>query len=217
MDEAYEALKARARKILQRLRKAHPDAKCALAHRSAFELLIATILSAQCTDAKVNEVTPTLFRDYPTPADFATADPLELEERLRPTGFYRKKAATVREVSLGLIERYGGEVPRSMDELLRLPGVARKTANVVLGTAYGIASGIVVDTHVHRLALRMGLATSKQPEKVEQELLLLYPRSQWIAVGHTFVFHGRRVCHAKRPRCAECVILDLCPQVGLVP
>jgi endonuclease-3 len=214
---ADAAERKRAQLILRRLRKAYPDAHCELTHRNAFELLIATILSAQCTDAKVNEVTATLFGDYPTPDAFAHADLLNLEARLRPTGTFRIKAARVREVSRLLLERHQGEVPRDLDDLTALPGVARKTANVVLGTAFGIAAGVVVDTHVQRLALRIGLSERDDPEKIEADLMELFPESQWIALAHTLQRHGRRICSARRPLCAECPIEDLCPKVGVAP
>jgi endonuclease-3 len=207
----------RAQTILQRLRKAYPDAHCELNHRNAFELLIATILSAQCTDAKVNEVTATLFGDYPSAEAFAHADPAELEARLRPTGTFRIKAARVREVSRLLLEHHGGEVPRGLDDLLALPGVARKTANVVLGTAFGIAAGVVVDTHVQRLAGRMGLSYRGDPDKIELDLMGRFSKSQWIALAHTMQRHGRHTCSARKPLCSECCVEDLCPKVGVVP
>lgn len=211
--ETFEDRKKRARNIVRRLAKEYPDAATELVYGTPFELLIATILSAQCTDVKVNEVTSTLFRDYRRPEAFAAEDLSVLEERLRPTGFFRQKAYAVKEASREIVERFGGEVPRTMEELLSLPRVARKTANVVLTQAFGIASGVVVDTHVARLSRRMGLTEEALAEKIEEDLLAILPRSRWIAAGDSMIFHGRRVCHARKPRCDICVVSDLCPKL----
>lgn len=204
-----------ARAMLARLRKAYPDATCALVHHGAWELLVGVILSAQCTDAKVNEVTPELFRRYPTPEALATADPAEVEQLVRQTGMFRRKAASIQGAGRMIAEEFDGEVPARMEDLLRLPGVARKSANVVLGTWYGIAEGVVVDTHVMRLSGRMGLSEQATAEKIEQDLMALFPRKDWIALGHTLTIHGRGPCEAKRPRCGECPIVALCPRNGL--
>jgi endonuclease-3 len=202
---------ARIGEILRRLHEAHPDATCALEHRNPLELLVATVLSAQCTDERVNKVTPDLFAAYPTAADFAGADRTELEEMVRSTGFYRNKAKNIQEACTRIVHEYGGEVPAAMDDLLTLPGVARKTANVVLGTAYGIADGVVVDTHVKRLSNRLGLTTQSDPDKIEKDLMALVPQDQWIDVSHLLIFHGRRVCNARKPDCANCSLRTLCP------
>lgn len=201
--------------IIRRLRQAHPDAKCALDHHNAFELLVATILSAQCTDERVNKVTPALFASYPTPQAMAAADLGALEEAIRSTGFYRNKAKHIQEASQRLAYDYGGEVPPRMEELIKLPGVARKTANVVLGVSYGIADGIVVDTHVDRLSHRLGLSSQNDSNKVEQDLMAITPRDEWIDLAHLLIFHGRRVCNARKPDCANCVLNDLCPSAEL--
>ncbi len=205
------AAQERVLEIIRRLRAAHPDAACALHHENPFQLLIATILSAQCTDERVNQVTPPLFARFPTPQAFAEADRAELEEMVRSTGFFRNKAKSIQEASSRLVAEYGGELPQTMDELLTLAGVARKTANVVLGVGYGIADGVVVDTHVRRLAERLGLSAAGTPEKIEQDLMALAPQAEWIDLSHLLIFHGRRVCAARKPRCSTCVLLDLCP------
>lgn len=197
--------------ILKRLRQAYPDAQCALRHSSPLELLVATILSAQCTDERVNQVTPNLFRKYRSAEDYAMANPAELEQDIRPTGFYRNKARHIQGAARMILERFGGEVPRTMDELLQLPGVARKTANVVLGVAFGRAEGIVVDTHVRRLANRLGLTREQDPDKIERDLMAIIPREDWIAFGHQLIWHGRQICHARRPDCPNCPLNDLCP------
>jgi len=211
--ETFDDRKKRARGIVRRLAKEYPHAATELDYGTPFELLIATILSAQCTDAKVNEVTRTLFRDYPGPEAFAAEDLSVLEERLYPTGFFRQKANATSEASREIVGRFGGEVPRTMDELLSLPRVARKTANVVLTQAFGIASGIVVDTHVARLSRRMGLSEETLGDKIEEDLTALLPRSRWIAAGDTLIFHGRRVCHARKPLCEVCAVSALCPKL----
>lgn len=201
----------RAATIVRRLKKNYPDAVCALDHQSPFELLVATILSAQCTDERVNKVTTELFRKYRKPEDYLEVEQEELERDIYQTGFYRNKAKSIRGACRLLVDEYGGELPRSMDELLTLPGVARKTGNVVLGVAFGIASGIVVDTHVGRVSRRLGLTENEDPQKVERDLTEIIPKKDWIAFSHLLITHGRRVCAARKPNCAECFLLDLCP------
>jgi endonuclease III len=201
---------ARVKEILKRLEKAYPDAKCALKHENPFQLLIATILSAQCTDERVNMVTPGLFEKYPTPQDFAALRPEVLEAEIRSTGFYRNKTKSILGASQKIVKEFGGKVPRTMEELLTLPGVARKTANVVLGTAFGIAKGIVVDTHVHRIAQRLDLTKQDSPEKIEQDLIKIIPQDKWIDFSHEVIFHGRRCCTARNPKCPACPVEDLC-------
>ena len=220
--ESKTALKARALEIARRLEDQYPDATTALNWRTPWELLVATILSAQCTDEKVNEVTADLFRQYPTVEDFARADLAALEEQIRPTGFYHNKARSIVGAAQALLSRFGGEVPRTMQDMLTLPGVARKTACVVLGTAFGVAEGIAVDTHVSRLALRMGLTPPQKTktvntDKIERDLMALLPQDRWVQFGHCMVWHGRRVCQAKKPLCPECVVADLCPKRGVQP
>jgi endonuclease III len=201
----------RAPEILTRLRAAYPDARCALDHRGAFELLCATILSAQCTDVRVNLVTPVLFGRYPTPETLARARQADVEEIIRSTGFFRNKARNLIGMAQALVADYGGEVPRTMEQLQALPGVGRKTANVILGNAYGINEGITVDTHVTRLSRLLGLTRHADPVKIEQDLMALFPRDQWALLSHLLIFHGRQVCVARRPRCHDCVLSDLCP------
>ncbi len=196
--------------ILGKLEEAYPDATCALKHENAFQLLISTILSAQCTDVRVNQVTETLYRKYPNPEAFAYATPVELEQDIRPTGFFRNKTKSIMGASKAILERFGGQVPRTMEELLTLPGVARKTANVVLGTAYGIASGIVVDTHVQRLSNRLDLSRKEDPKKIEQDLMQVIAKDRWITFSHQLIWHGRRVCQARKPKCGECNLEALC-------
>jgi endonuclease III len=196
--------------LLERLQQAYPDAECALHHRNAWELLVATILSAQCTDARVNMVTPGLFKKFPTPADFAHASLPEIEEQIRSTGFYHNKAKSLNGAARKLTEEFSGKVPETMDELLTLPGVARKTANVVLGVAYGKAVGIVVDTHVLRLSRRLELTQEIQPVGVERDLMKIIPQDHWIAFSHEMIHHGRQVCIARKPRCADCTLESLC-------
>lgn len=200
----------RVRKILEGLDRAYPNATCALRHENAFQLLVATILSAQCTDARVNQVTPGLFRKYSAPADFAHADPRELEQDIRSTGFYRNKTKSLIGASQMIANEFAGAVPRTMEEMLKLPGVARKTANVVLGTAFGIAAGVVVDTHVQRVAGRLDLSKHTDPKKIEQDLVKVLPRDRWISFAHQLILHGRGPCRARRPSCAECAIEPLC-------
>ncbi len=197
--------------IIKRLKKAYPDAHCALVHTSPFELLIATILSAQCTDVRVNIVTAGLFSKYRGPEDFLKVSQSELEKDIHSTGFFRNKAKNIQAACRRIIEEYGGHVPQTMDELLTLGGVARKTANVVMGNAFGIASGVVVDTHVSRLSQRLGLTTEKTPEKIERDLEQLLPKKDWVMFPHWMIYHGRQVCHARKPKCSECVLADICP------
>ena len=203
--------KARTAEIIKRLKKAYPDAHCALNHTSPFELLIATILSAQCTDVRVNIVTADLFRKYRGPADFLNVSQQELEKDIHSTGFFRNKAKNIQAACKRIIEEFGGEVPQTMDELLTLGGVARKTANVVMGNAFGIASGVVVDTHVSRLSQRLGLTVNKTPEKIERDLAELVPKKDWVMFPHWMIFHGRQICIARKPKCGECVLADICP------
>jgi endonuclease-3 len=203
--------KTRARKIIARLKRAYPDATCALHHHSALELVVATILSAQCTDARVNMVTPHLFAKYRTAADYAAADPHVLEKEIQSTGFFRNKTKSIIGMAQALVERHGGEVPQTMDELTALPGVGRKTANVILGTWFRKNEGVVVDTHVHRLTRLLGLTRQDDPVKIEQELMVIVPRDDWTWFSHTLIQHGRAVCIARRPRCADCVLNRLCP------
>jgi endonuclease III len=200
----------RVRAILQKLDEAYPDVTCALVHENPFQLLIATILSAQCTDVRVNLVTKDLFQKYRTPKDFAYADPSELEKEIRPTGFFRNKTKSIIGASRKIVDEFGGEVPRTMEEVLTLPGAARKTANVVLGTAFGIASGVVVDTHVARLSARLDLSHNTDPKKIEQDLMKIIPQEKWILFSHQLIWHGRKVCQARNPRCAECNLERLC-------
>ena len=196
--------------ILQGLDEAYPNAVCELNHENAFQLLIATILSAQCTDVRVNQVTATLFKKYPTPEAFAHANPSELEQDIRPTGFFRNKTKSLIGASKAILERFGGNVPRTMEEMLTIPGAARKTSNVVLGTTYGIASGVVVDTHVQRLANRLDLTRNEDPKKIEQDLMKILPQDRWISFSHHLIWHGRRVCHARNPKCVDCNLESLC-------
>ena len=203
--------KQRALKITERLRKEYPDARCSLNHSTPLELLLATILSAQCTDERVNLVTADLFRKYRRAEDYYNVAPTELEQDIRSTGFFRNKAKAIQGACRLIAENHGGRVPEDLDELLALPGVARKTANVVLGNAFGITSGIVVDTHVARLSERLALSAEKQPEKIERDLMELIPRKDWIHFSHLLIAHGRKVCKARTPLCAECVVEKLCP------
>ncbi|PWT81029.1 MAG: endonuclease III [Acidobacteria bacterium] len=196
--------------ILAKLDEAYPTATCALKHENAFQLLISTILSAQCTDVRVNQVTDTLFKKYPTPEAFAHAHPKELEQEIRPTGFFRNKTKSIMGASKALIETFKGKVPRTMEEMLTLPGVARKTANVVLGTAFGIPSGVVVDTHVQRVAGRLDLTRYEDPKKIEQDLMKVIPQERWISFSHQVIWHGRLVCVARKPKCAQCNLEKIC-------
>jgi endonuclease-3 len=196
--------------ILARLDQAYPQAVCELQHANPLQLLISTILSAQCTDVRVNQVTEKLYKKYPDARTFAGANPAELEQEIRPTGFFRNKTKSVIGASKAVVEKFGGQVPRTMEEMLSLPGVARKTANVVLGTAYGIPSGVVVDTHVQRLANRLELTKNQDPKKIEQDLMSILPQDKWIQFSHQLIWHGRRVCIARKPRCVDCNMESLC-------
>jgi endonuclease-3 len=221
MRETKAQRKERTEQIIKLLKRAHPDAHCALNHSNAFELLVATILSAQCTDERVNIVTADLFRKYRQPEDYLKVAATELQQDVRTTGFFRNKTKSIQGACKVLIEDFGGQVPRTMEELLRVPGAARKTANVVLGVAFGIAAGIVVDTHVSRLSQRLKLTRQKDPVKIEQDLVKLVPHKDWIIFSHLLIFHGRRVCKARRPLCEACVVEELCPssmlKTGKVP
>jgi endonuclease-3 len=200
----------RVREILKRLDKLYPNAKCALDHRTPWELLVSTILSAQCTDKRVNMVTPGLFAKYPTIADFAAVSQEELAQDIRSTGFFNNKARSITGAAKKILSDFGGEVPRDIDQLLTVPGAARKTANVVLGTAFGIASGVVVDTHVERIARRLDLTRETHPVKIEKDLMKTIPREKWIDFSHQIIHHGRQICVARRPKCAECPLDSLC-------
>jgi endonuclease-3 len=206
-----EDVTKRAASLIKRLKKAYPDAHCALEHSNAFELLVATILSAQCTDERVNIVTADLFRKYRGPEDYLKVEQSELEKDIHSTGFFRNKSKNIQGACRRIIDDFGGKVPQTMDEILSLPGVARKTANVVLGNAFGIATGIVVDTHVARLSQRLGLTVNENAEKIETDLMKLVPKRHWIMFSHWLITHGRQVCKARKPRCRECVLSDICP------
>ena len=210
-------LRAQAKQVIRGLAKAYPDATCALTHKNAYQLLVATILSAQCTDERVNMVTPVLFAKYPDVRALAAADQSELEAIIRSTGFFRAKSNSLRGMARGVLENFDGEIPRTLEDLITLPGVGRKTANVVLGTVWGIASGIVVDTHVKRITNLLGLVTSTNPEQIEQDLMPLIPQSEWVDFSHRLIHHGRRICIARRPQCAICPLLSCCRRVGLPP
>jgi endonuclease-3 len=212
--KAKNALRQRARQIVRHLARIYPDAACALRHEGPLQLLIATILSAQCTDVRVNLVTPALFARYPDAQAFAEADVGELETAIQSTGFYRNKARSIIACCKALVEKHGSEVPATMEDLVPLPGVGRKTANVVLGTAFGVP-GITVDTHVRRLSQRMGLTTQDDPEKIERDLMALVPRKEWTMFSHRMIFHGRQVCHARKPNCEGCALAGICPKIGL--
>jgi endonuclease III len=206
---------ARVRAIVDGLEELYPDVDCELDRETPFQLVCATILSAQCTDERVNKVTPELFRRYPTPEAMARAPLPALEKIIKSTGFFRQKAKSLKGTAVGILERFGGEVPRTLAELTTLPGVARKTANVVLGTAFGLAEGIVVDTHIQRLAMRLGLTRTSEPKGIEQDLMKVLPRDSWIRMGHQLIWHGRRVCFARKPNCAECTLASFCPSAGI--
>lgn len=214
-------LKKSVRKVIGLLKRAYPDAKCSLNHSNAFELLIATILSAQCTDARVNIVTQDLFRKYRKPEDYLKVADKELQRDIRTTGFFRNKTKSIQGTSKALMEDFGGKVPQTMDELLLLPGVARKTANVVLGNAFGIAAGVVVDTHVTRLSRRLGFTSEKTAEKIENDLIQIVPKKDWVIFPHLLIWHGRAICKARNPLCEECVIEKPCPssylKTGVIP
>ena len=217
-DESPEERRERASRIVARLKRHYPAADCALIFNdSGYELLVATILAAQCTDARVNTVTPALHEAFPTPAALAAATQEQVEAIVRPTGFFREKAKNLRGMAAALVERHGGEVPQSLDALVALPGVGRKTAHVVLGTAYGQPTGVVVDTHVKRISTLLGLVGAPDPVRIERELNALLPPGEWIMYSHRIIHHGRSVCIARRPQCRECPLLDLCPRIGLPP
>lgn len=201
----------RALRILHILRKVYPEVHCELTHSSPFQLLVATILSAQCTDARVNMVTPHLFQKYPDAHQMATARQMDIEKLIHSTGFFRNKAKNIRRASIAIVAHHGGEVPRTMEALVQLPGVGRKTANVVLGNAFGLDEGIVVDTHVARVSQRLGLTSQRDPLKIESDLMKLIPRSAWTEWSHLLIWHGRRRCFARRPDCAHCEVAHLCP------
>ena len=219
--ESLEALKTRTREVIRRLKRAYPGAKCSLNHTNPFELLVATILSAQCTDERVNIVTADLFRKYRKPEDYLNVSPRELEKDIQSTGFFRNKTKSIQGASKLLAEQYDGQVPQTMEELLELPGVARKTANVVLGNAFDIHAGVVVDTHVTRLSHRLGLTQQKTAEKIEQDLIPIVPKKDWVIFPHLMIYHGRKICKARNPLCAECTIEKQCPssylKTGVIP
>ena len=216
MTAAADA-KRHAAKIVRRLADAYPDAVCSLDFRSPLELLVATILSAQCTDVRVNQVAPALFRKYPTAAHYARAELAELERDIQPTGFFRNKAKNIQNCCRALLEKCDGHVPNEMEQLVELPGVGRKTANVVLGVAFGIAVGVVVDTHVARITHRLGLTAEKDPVKIERDLMAQFAPKDWIALSHQLILHGRRCCTARSPKCEECPLETLCPKIGVTP
>lgn len=209
--ESKKARRERAGEVYDLLLETYPDAHCELHHSNAYELTAATILSAQCTDVRVNMVTPDLFREYPTPAELAGARQEDVEEIVRSTGFYRNKARNLIGMGEAVVERHGGEIPQTMAELVKLPGVGRKTANVVLGNAFGIDEGVVVDTHVKRIAGRLRFTRQTDPVKVERDLMDIFPRERWTLLSHLLIFHGRSLCPARKPRCAECPVAHLCP------
>jgi endonuclease-3 len=213
--EPKDALQARAKEIFKRLKKRYPDAHCELDHHNAFELLCATILSAQCTDARVNLVTPELFRRYPDAEALSVARPEDVEDIIRSTGFFRNKTKSLIGMANAVVEQYGGRIPDSMERLRVLPGVGRKTANVILGNAFGINEGVTVDTHVGRLSGLLRLSRNTDPERIERDLMALFPQRDWALLSHLLIFHGRRTCIARRPKCGECVLVDLCPSAQI--
>ena len=213
--ETKSALAARVSKIIAGLKKTYPDAHCELDHSNALELLVATILSAQCTDKRVNLVTADLFQKYRSAADYAKAALADLETAIKPTGFFRNKAKSIKTAASALVDKYAGQVPRTMEELTELGGVGRKTANVVLGNAFNINSGVVVDTHVARLSQRLGLTREEDPQKIEQILMPLVPQEDWTLFSHLLIWHGRRRCYARNPDCHNCEIRSLCPRISL--
>lgn len=219
--EKLDELKERTRLIIRRLKRAYPGAKCSLNHSNPFELLVATILSAQCTDERVNIVTADLFRKYKGPEDYLKVAPRELEKDIQSTGFFRNKTKSIQGTSRVLTEQYHGEVPRTMEELLELPGVARKTANVVLGNAFDIKAGVVVDTHVTRLSHRLAFTQQKTAEKIELDLIPIVPKKDWVIFPHLMIYHGRKICKARKPLCEECTIEEVCPssylKTGVMP
>ena len=214
-DSLLPEQKERVKSIIRVLKKIFPEAECALHHQSAFQLLVATILSAQCTDERVNQSTPELFLRYPDAAALAASSQEDLERIVRPLGFFRNKAANIRGMAQGLMDRFHGEIPQDIEQLVSLPGVGRKTASVVLGTWFGIPSGVVVDTHVRRITNLLGLTTSQNPEIIERNMMQLVPKSEWINFSHRLIHHGRQTCIARRPKCSACALLKFCPRVGL--
>jgi len=208
-------LKQQASRVVRGLRRSYPDATCALHHDGPFQLLVATVLSAQCTDVRVNLVTKDLFTKYPTAAEFAGVRQKTLEKAIESTGFFRNKAKAIKALSRELRDRYDGEVPRDLDLLVELPGVGRKTANVVLGTAFGLATGVVVDTHVQRISRRLGLTQEKDPVKIERDLMQVLPRKEWIDYSHRMIHHGRQICKARKPLCKQCTLKKYCPRIGV--
>lgn len=217
VQETATQKRARTHKLIERLKATYPDARCSLDYTNPLELLVATILSAQCTDERVNLVTKTLFQKYLRARDYADAPAGQLEEDIRSTGFYRNKAKALRACGAALVQYYGGDVPADMAALVQLPGVGRKTANVILGNAFGMAEGIVVDTHVGRLAGRLGLSPHTDPDKIERDLMALVPREDWIMVSHLLILHGRKICSARAPKCSVCPLNDLCPSAKILP
>lgn len=214
MKETLKEKASRLKKILKKLKQVYPDAHCALHHENPFQLLVATILSAQCTDARVNKVTPLLFKELPKPQAFAKADIKKIEELIRSTGFYKNKARNIKSCSQSIVERFHGHVPKTMEELTSLAGVGRKTANVILGNAYGIP-GLVVDTHVTRLSNRMGFVKGQNAVRIEQDLMEITPKHDWTQLSHLFITHGRQICAARSPKCRQCIINKLCPKFGV--
>ena len=214
-DDLIDERKKRARSVIRRLKKLFPVAECALHHDSAFQLLVATILSAQCTDERVNMATPALFKKYPDAAALKKSTQLAVEKIVRPLGFFRNKAANIRAMAAMLVDDFDGEIPLDIDQMVTLPGVGRKTASVVLGTWYGIPSGVVVDTHVRRISNLLGLTESQNPEIIERDLIQILPKKEWIEYAHRIIYHGRKTCVARRPQCADCGLLKYCPRVGL--
>jgi endonuclease III len=215
MESALKKTKVPVEQILKGLQDEYPAVQCALDHQDPLQLLVATMLSAQCTDVRVNLVTPALFARYPTAADYGSAQLPELEKLIHSTGFFRNKSKNIKAAGQRLVTEFKGSVPKTMEELLSLPGVARKTANVVLGTAYGVASGVVVDTHVFRLSHRLGLTRARTPEKVEEDLMKLIPKTEWIQFSHRLIHHGRKVCPARNPKCDRCSLNAVCPKIGV--
>jgi len=209
--------KQHARKVIRILKKTYPKAECALNHESPFQLLVATILSAQCTDERVNSVTPELFEKYPTPQELATATQDQVESVIKSLGFFRSKAKNLRAMAQALVDNFDGELPQTLDELVGLAGVGRKTANVVLGTCFEIPSGVVVDTHVKRITNLLGMTESDNPEIIERDLMAILPKNEWIEFSHRMIHHGRQICIARRPKCLDCPLLKICPRVGLEP
>lgn len=214
---AVDPKKQHAQKVIRILKKTYPVAECALDHESPFQLLVATILSAQCTDERVNSVTPELFRKFPTPQKLAAATQDQVEKVIKTLGFFRAKAKNLRAMAQTLVDEFDGELPQTLDELTSLAGVGRKTANVVLGTCFDIPSGVVVDTHVKRISNLLGLTESDNPEIIERDLIAILPKKEWIQFSHRMIHHGRQICIARRPKCADCPLLKICPRVGLAP